>query len=140
MPWGKIDFGRDGKPTTSLKVNNEIKSVFKKWEKENAIPKVLFLSYYDNVSDLTKKKVIKFNNFTYKLDAVIIRNTQKHHFCACITCNGKEYGFDGESFSPMQPFEWTKKINKNEEWRFAEQHNIFFNFKQGYQLLMYYRV
>ena len=140
MPWGKIDFGRDGKHTTSLKVNNEIKSVFKKWEKENVIPKVLFLSYYDNVSDLTKKKVIKFNNFTYKLDAVIIRNTQKHHFCACITCNGKEYGFDGESFSPMQPFEWTKKINKNEEWRFAEQHNIFFNFKQGYQLLMYYRV
>ena len=42
MPWGKIDFGRDGKPTTSLKVNNEIKSVFKKWEKENAIQKYCF--------------------------------------------------------------------------------------------------
>ena len=146
LSWGMIRFGGDGKFITSKnEATAEMSNTFNTWHNNNILPKVLFVSYSDTVSSVEKQQSIKFifnekEKITYKLDAVIIRNIKKHHFSACITCNGKEYGFDGASYSPMQPFGWKNRLNKDVKWRFAEQHNMFFNFKEGYQILMYYRV
>ena len=54
--------------------------------------------------------------------------------------DNKDYGFDGESFSRMQPFSWKTKLNRNSKWRFAEQYETYFNFTKGYQLLIYYLI
>ncbi len=77
---------------------------------------------------------------TYILDSAVLRDTQEEHFSAYITCNGKPFGFDGESFARMTPFDWKKKMNKDTKWRFANQHETYFNFQRGYYMLFYYRV
>tara|TARA_B110000211_G_scaffold234646_1_gene305331 strand:+ start:4522 stop:5952 length:1431 start_codon:yes stop_codon:yes gene_type:complete len=116
--------------------------------KHEKIAKIVYLEIHDNESKSFKKPrqfVIKKKepngytyNYTYTLDSAVLRNTAKHHFSAYITCNGKDYGFDGESFSRMQPFNWKTKLNRNSQWRFADQYDTYFNFTKGYQLLIYY--
>ncbi len=76
----------------------------------------------------------------YKLDSAVLRDTKKVHFSAYITCNGKPFGFDGESFARMTPFNWQKKMNKDTKWRFSKQYDTYFNFQRGYYMLFYYRV
>jgi len=82
----------------------------------------------------------KGEEHTYILDSAVLRDTQEEHFSAYITCNGKPFGFDGESFARMTPFDWKKKMNKDTKWRFANQHETYFNFQRGYYMLFYYRV
>ena len=79
------------------------------------------------------------------LDSAIIRDTQKEHFCSTLTCNNKEYGFDGASLSKMSEFNWKKLISTNKEWTFVgsnwegTKEPILWNFRNGYQMLFYYR-
>ena len=75
----------------------------------------------------------------YGLDSVLVRDTSARHFCSVLTCGGMEYGFDGESFHRMAPFEWKNLINKDQEWTFKGS-NVNWNFRNGYQQLYYYRV
>ena len=75
----------------------------------------------------------------YKLDSAILRDIEGDHFSAYITCNKKPFAFDGESFSRMTSFNWFNKLNKDTRWRFARQHNMYFNFRRGYYILLYYR-
>ena len=91
---------------------------------------------------IPKKYKVKKNGetYTYVLDSAVLRDTKKQHFSAYITCNGKSFAFDGESFARMTPFEWKKKMNKNIKWRFAEQYETYFNFQQAYFMLFYYRI
>ena len=124
----------------------QLRDEFNKYNKD-VFAKVIYLEIYDNASQ-TFHKPNKFvierrepdgvYSFTYTLDSVVLRNTSQIHFSAYITCNGKDYGFDGESFSRMQPFKWKSKLNLNSKWRFAEQYETYFNFMKGYQLLVYY--
>jgi len=84
----------------------------------------------------TKKSSIK-----YELDSAIIMDTKRSHMACCITCNKKEYGFDGESFSRISPFKWKKKyLNEDKEWKFRSPVSTVFNFKNGVQYLFYYRI
>ena len=76
----------------------------------------------------------------YQLDSAVLRSTDGAHFSAYITCGGKEFGFDGESYSRLQPFKWKNKLNKNTKWKFVEQYDTYFNFTNGYQILFYYRI
>ena len=78
---------------------------------------------------------------TYRLDAAAVRNTKQHHFCSTITCDGKDFAFDGLSFSRLTPYDWKSKLNEDIDWTFDYQgeHNISFNFTSAYQLLFYYR-
>jgi hypothetical protein len=109
------------------------------------IPKVIFVEVQDTPSGkfkTPKKLEFKDNNgnkYSYKLDAAVLRNTSKIHFSAYITINGIDYGFDGESYSRLEKFNWKSKLNKNTQWRFAEQYETYFNFTKGYQILIYYR-
>ena len=120
------------------------------------VPKVIFLEIQDSPSRLfntpkkleftvdrknilNRKNVQPGKKYSYKLDAAVLRNTGKVHFSAYITINGVDYGFDGESYSRLEKFNWKSKLNKNTQWRFAEQYETYFNFNKGYQLLIYYR-
>ena len=114
------------------------------------IPDFFVVDFHSQISESTVKPLelnLDFGSNTgktqkvkYVLDAAVLRDTKKVHFSAYLTCNGNQYGFDGESHARMQPFKWKNKLNKNTQWRFAEEYNTFFNFKNGYQMLLYYRV
>jgi hypothetical protein len=117
------------------------------------IPDVYILEIYDDGSNMDIQRPIEFNVgnlnnyeiYTYKLDSAIIRDTKKLHFCSTLTCNNKEYGFDGASLSRMSEFNWKKLISKNKEWTFKGSVwdntiiPITWNFRNGYQMLFYYR-
>ena len=84
------------------------------------------------------KKVVIFNNANYKLDSFIARDTEKQHFCCGITCNKKQYLFDGAAFSKLQPKKWSKYTRKNKSWSIGKT-KIKWNLKTGYSMLLYYR-
>ena len=81
----------------------------------------------------------------YVLDSAVIRDTEAVHFCSTLTCGGKGMGFDGESFSRVADLDWKPLINKDKEWTFegsvwqGTKKQIKWNFRNGYQLLFYYR-
>jgi len=74
----------------------------------------------------------------YILDSVLVRDITARHFCSVITCNGKEFGFDGESYHRMSAFKWKELINKDQYWTF-DGSKTKWNFRNGYQQLYYYR-
>ena len=56
-------------------------------------------------------------------------------------CEGKEMAYDGMSFHRIVPFNWKKSINSNFVWTFfGTPESLKWNFRHGYQMLMYYRV
>jgi hypothetical protein len=75
----------------------------------------------------------------YILDSCIIRDVSTQHFASTLTCSNKQFGFDGISFSRLNAFAWKKLINSNKEWTFKGS-DTEWNFRDGYQLLFYYRV
>ena len=133
---------------------NETNSIFKRFY---TFPDVLVIEINDyeddNLSKKTdnKKLILELSNYMdkkakYKLDSVIIRDTQKIHFCSLLTINNKDFGFDGISFRRLTPFKWRHLINKNKKWTFEgslwdnSTESITWNFRNGYQLLFYYRI
>ena len=109
---------------------------------KHRVPNILFVEYSDE-NTLSKKRELKLHyksqHYKYILDSAVLRDTKQQHFSAYITCNKHDFGFDGESFSRISRFSWKNKLNKNIQWRFAEQYDTYFNFTSGYQLLIYYR-
>jgi hypothetical protein len=109
-------------------------------------PHVIIFEIYDSDS----KSILKPNKFTigeteYKLDSAVIRDTTMQHFCATITCEGKEIGYDGMSYHRLVPLQWKNIINENKTWGFEGSNNsdgspLKWSFAQGYQMLLYYRV
>ena len=81
----------------------------------------------------------------YVLDSAVIRDTEARHFCSTLTCGKRGMGFDGESFSRVANLDWKPLINKDREWTFdgsvwqGTKDQIKWNFRNGYQLLFYYR-
>ena len=75
----------------------------------------------------------------YKLDSSIVRNISKEHFCAMITCEGQEMGYDGMSHSRMVPMKWKEWLNTDTIWKF-KGNSMKWSFLQGYQMLIYYRI
>jgi hypothetical protein len=54
-------------------------------------------------------------------------------------------GYDGMSFKRLSPMKWKKMINTDANWGFEGSNDEYgkgleWNFKNGYQLLLYYRV
>ena len=96
-------------------------------------------------SSFVIKQSESLKNSKYILDSAVIRDTDALHFCSTLTCGGKGMGFDGESFSRVGYFDWKPLINKNHEWTFegsvwkGTKKQIKWNFRNGYQLLFYYR-
>lgn len=99
-----------------------------------------------------KPEILKINGVSYKLDATVCRDTKNTHMCATLTYGGKQYGFDGESLHRMDPFKWKGYINKNKNWTFKGSiwkgaglpgksgSSVYWNYRDGYHALYYYRV
>ena len=116
----------------------------------DSIPHFIILEINDDGLDhsgnITNKE-IKFNigKAKYILDSCIIRDIEKQHFCALLTCENKEMAYDGLSFNRIVKMKWKHKINDNFKWEFDGSNNINgkplqWNFRKGYQMLLYYRV
>lgn len=134
---GEAEFALSWINIHNLSYYGIIKQIKYKIHQDN-IPDILFVEYSD-IATFKKKREIHVSQYKYVLDSAVLRDTKQQHFSAYITCNGRDYGFDGESFSRLAPFPWKKNMNKDMQWRFAEQYNTYFNFMKGYQLLVYYR-
>jgi len=117
-------------------------------KKMTHIPHIVILEVFEKDADNFNKKPLTFsiNNARYKLDSTVVRDTSKQHFCATITCENKEYGYDGGSFSRLTQLEWKNKLNsRNFTWKFKGSNNsdgtqLEWNYTKCYQLLLYYRI
>ena len=130
---------------------------------ESNIPDVLIFELYDSENYdytvhhkpiVTADSIVKPLSITlqtkntdkpvkYVIDSAIVRNTGKHHFSSCLTCNSQEKSYDGLSLSRLYDFEWKKLLNENVEWSFKyspDYNKLYWNFMKCYQLLFYYRV
>jgi len=93
------------------------------------------------------KKPLSFvvNEGKYDIDSAVVRDVSKQHFCATLTCEGKEMGYDGMSFHRLVSLNWKNNLNSNISWQFEGTKDndgtpLEWNFMKSYQLLMYYRV
>jgi hypothetical protein len=117
-------------------------------DKNTNKPHIIVLEFFDDASKSTTNKMAKFtlpNKTKYMLDSCVIRNTKGHHFCSLLTCEKKEYAYDGMSFHRLVPLSWKKRLNQDYSWKFegSTDNNdvpLEWNFKSGYQMLVYYRV
>lgn len=137
-PTNWLNFVAHGNDTKEM-LQNHIHNNFK-----ISHPKVIFIETFDSDAGVEKHEILTFNengkNISYKLDAVVLRNTTKIHFSAYITINNVDYGFDGESYSRLEKFDWKNKLNKDTQWRFTEKFETYFNFVKCYSMLIYYRI
>jgi hypothetical protein len=116
--------------------------------KKEPDPDIIVLEFFDDASKTVTNKPTKFslaNGIRYELDSCVVRNTMGHHFCSLLTCEHKEYAYDGMSFHRLVPLAWKKQINKEFTWQFegstdADDKLLEWNFRSGYQMLVYYRV
>ena len=121
--------------------------------KNTSKPHIIILEIYDgenkSAGDSGKitNKVKKFSILgnKYALDSCIIRDTSQQHFCCLLTCENKDYAYDGFSYKRLVKMNWKNKINENYEWAFEGSNNtdgspLKWNFVKGYQMLFYYRV
>jgi hypothetical protein len=115
--------------------------------KTNKSPDVIVLEFFDNESKTTLNKPTQFliEDKKYKLDSCVVRDQDGNHFSSLLTCEKNEMAYDGMSFHRLVNMEWKKRINTNYSWRFegskdADDKAIEWNFLNGYQMLIYYRV
>ena len=81
----------------------------------------------------------------YILDSCVVRDKSQRHFCALITCEGKQYGYDGASYHRLVPLDWKQHINSTYTWTFEgttydsnSESLLEWSFLHGYQMLIYY--
>lgn len=110
------------------------------------LPHIIVLEVYKKKSKEIKTKPVSFSigKVVYKLDSSSVIDKSQQHFCSHITCEGKEYGYDGLSFHRLVEMNWKNKINKDFNWQFegtkdSDNIPLEWNYTNGYQLLMYYR-
>lgn len=105
------------------------------------VPHIIILELYDEKSKVVTNKPRSFsvNGIRYALDSCIIRDTSKQHFSALLTCEKKELAYDGMSFHRLVKMDWKHLLNSDISWSF-EGIKLQWNFKHGYQMLIYYRV
>jgi hypothetical protein len=111
------------------------------------LPHFIVMEFFEEEAKECDNKAISFkvNNAKYALDSAVVRDIEKEHFCAAITCEGKEMGYDGMSFHRLTPFLWKHKLNSDVTWKFegsnhADETPMQWNFRKSYQMLLYYRV
>lgn len=122
-------------------------------DKKSHLPHIIILEFYDGTnytpgeSGITSNKPRSFyvKGAKYMLDSSVIRDTTQQHFCATLTCENKEMAYDGLSFHRLVQLEWKKYINSDYSWGFEGSNNLDgtplkWNFRHGYQMLIYYRI
>ena len=110
-------------------------------------PEVLIIEIIDDDATTIRNRPLEFsirdNNsssrFSYRLDAAILRDISRQHFCSLLTCNSQQYSFDGASYSRLTEYKWKDVLNRPTKWGF-EGHPLKWSFLKSYQMLFYYRV
>lgn len=87
---------------------------------------------------------------TYSLDSIVVRDTEKRHFIACLQCNKRGYAFDGASSQrSLWPVEWrsmatggkiSSVIIPRPILSVGEYRPLKIGFAYSYQVALYYRV
>jgi len=117
-----------------------------KFKELNHLPHLVIFEIGDKESGkFIKEEEFEQGGAIYRLDSTVVRNTEQMHFCATIMCDDNEMGYDGVSFHRLVPMKWKKLLNEDEIWSFEGSQNednsqIEWNFRDGYQLLLYYRI
>ena len=133
-------------PFINNKIDTEyIQSKLNQIDKPPHIIVIEIMEDYVYDKDETYILNLKSGRVIYKLDSIVIRTTNGDHFAATITCNEKELVFDGAGKNRLAYMNWKSKINNNEDWTIPSKFhsasdNINWNFKNGYQMMFYYRV
>ena len=111
------------------------------------LPHIIVLEVYDEMAGEFNKKPVRFSvkEAKYEIDSAVVRDISKQHFCATLTCEGREMAYDGMSFHRLVDMNWKHKMNSNFEWEFkgSNDHDnkaLKWNFTKSYQLLIYYRI
>lgn len=111
------------------------------------LPHIIVFEIYDEMASEFNRKPLSFvvNEGKYEIDSAVVRDVSKQHFCATLTCEGKEMGYDGMSFHRLVSLQWKNHLNSNISWQFEGTKDydgtpLEWNFMKSYQLLMYYRV
>lgn len=140
-----------------IKSNEWKKEVKSQMRKMLKIPHVLIFEIYDEPtksgdSGKINQKPISFyikldeeNSIRYQLDSAVVRDVNRKHFCSTITAEKNEMAYDGASFNRIVPYKWKNLINSDVEWSFdgsrgKDGNPLNWNFMNGYQMLMYYRI
>lgn len=115
--------------------------------KRTHLPHIIIVEILEEEAvDFNQKPLsFKVNNAKYVLDCMVVRDIGHEHFCALITCEGVEMGYDGASFERLTPFEWKHRLNRDSIWEFEGSTKVDgspmkWNFMKSYQMLFYYRV
>ena len=121
--------------------------------KQEHLPHIIILEFFDakdktaGVSGIVTNKPRSFliKGAKYSIDSCVIRDTTQQHFSSTLTCENKEMAYDGMSYHRLVPLSWKKYINSDFSWGFEGSNNtdgsaLKWNFKHGYQMLIYYRV
>jgi len=129
--------------------NNWREKIEETFNEISYIPHIIVLEIYDDFAFENTQKPIQFKTHkkqaNYKIDSAVVRDTSKQHFCATITCEKTEMGYDGMSFHRLVNLKWKQNINSDINWSFEGSNNyddtpLKWNFRECYQLLIYYRV
>ena len=77
------------------------------------LPHFIVLEFFEQEAREYDSKpfTFKINKAKYALDSAVVRDIKKEHFCALITCEGEQMGYDGMSFHRLVPFTWKNNIN-----------------------------
>ena len=117
------------------------------------LPHIIVVEIFDGQRETAgnagkiKNRPLSFNvkGAQYSLDSAVVRDIEQQHFCAMITCEGKQMAFDGYSYHRLTESPWKDKINSTDKWEFEGTKNydgtpLKWSFLHSYQMLMYYRV
>lgn len=121
-------------------INKQIKFIKK-------LPHIIVLEFFEKEAIFNKKPLsFKLNEATYVIDSAVVRDISKRHFCAMITIDNQQIGYDGVSHHKLIHLLWKDKLNSNFNWGFpgtlekTDGLDMKWNFTKSYQLLFYYRV
>jgi hypothetical protein len=93
---------------------------------------------------MDKEKEFTIRDNKYVLDSCAVRDKSQKHFCGLITCEGKQYSYDGLSYHRLVPLDWKQHINSSFTWTFEGSYGSYdeklleWSFLHGYQMLIYY--
>jgi len=111
------------------------------------MPHIIVLEIFDKMASKLDKKPVSFtvDDAKFEIDSAVVRDISRQHFCATITCENQEMGYDGMSYHRLVPMNWKHKMNTDYSWQFEGTTDydgtpLEWNFTKSYQLLMYYIV
>jgi len=93
-------------------------------------------------SNRFKIKAKDGKTYIYELDSLVARDTTKQHFGSFLTCNKKDYVFDGACNTKISPLNWKKIAIRQEPLNFLQRDStgLMFDLLRNYNVSFYYRV